>query len=63
VINPKYKGQGAFGRNHKVERLLNVNVPSAGNVTRMVPSAADDGIYTDDDIVAPSSRSRSGSPR
>jgi site-specific DNA recombinase len=51
VMNPKYKGQGVFGRYHKVERLLDVNDPSAGNVTRMVPSTAEDVIYTDDIVV------------
>ncbi len=52
VINPKYKGQGTYGRYRKIERLYDVNDPAAGNVTRMTPAPAIEVIETDG-IVAP----------
>jgi DNA invertase Pin-like site-specific DNA recombinase len=52
VMNPKYKGQGSYGRYRKVERLFDVNDPAAGNVTRMSPAPASEVIETDG-IVAP----------
>jgi DNA invertase Pin-like site-specific DNA recombinase len=52
VMNPKYKGQGSYGRYRKVERLFDVNDPAAGNVTRMAPAPASEVIETDG-IVAP----------
>ena len=52
VMNPKYKGQGIYGRYHKVERLYDVNDPAAGNVTRMSPAPTTEIIETDG-IVAP----------
>jgi site-specific DNA recombinase len=42
VINPKYKGDQAYGRYQKVERLRSVENPSAGNITREIPSSPDD---------------------
>jgi site-specific DNA recombinase len=51
-MNPKYKGQGSYGRYRKVERLFDVNDPAAGNVTRMAPAPASEVIETDG-IVAP----------
>jgi site-specific DNA recombinase len=47
VMNPKYKGQGSYGRYRKVERLYDVNDPAAGNVTRMSPAPASEVIETD----------------
>ena len=47
VINPKYKGQGTYGRYRKVERLYDVNDPAAGNVTRMTPAPTSEVIETD----------------
>jgi len=47
VMNPKYKGQGSYGRYRKVERLYDVNDPAAGNVTRMSPAPASEDIETD----------------
>ena len=47
VINPKYKGQGTYGRYRKVERLYDVNEPAAGNVTRMTPAPTSEVIETD----------------
>jgi hypothetical protein len=47
VMNPKYKGQGSYGRYRKVERLYDVNDPAAGNVTRMSLSPAAEVIETD----------------
>ena len=47
VMNPKYKGQGSYGRYRKVERLFDVNDPAAGNVTRMSPAPAGEVIKTD----------------
>jgi DNA invertase Pin-like site-specific DNA recombinase len=52
VMNPKYKGQGNYGRYRKVERLFDVNDPAAGHVTRMSPAPAAEVIKTDG-IVAP----------
>ncbi len=52
VMNPKYKGQGIYGRYHKVERLYDVNDPAAGNVTRMSPAPTTEIIETEG-IVAP----------
>ncbi|MGH9071402.1 MAG: recombinase family protein [Acidimicrobiales bacterium] len=52
VMNPKYKGQGTYGRYRKVERLYDVNDPAAGNVTRMSPAPPGE-IITTDAIVAP----------
>jgi len=50
VINPKYKGQQTYGRYHKIERLRSVDNPSAGHVTREVPSHGDDILSIDDAI-------------
>jgi len=47
VMNPKYKGQGVYGRYRKVERLFDVNDPAAGNVTRMSLAPASEVIETD----------------
>jgi site-specific DNA recombinase len=47
VMNPKYMGQGVYGRYRKLERLYDVNDPAAGNVTRMSPAPADEVIRTD----------------
>jgi site-specific DNA recombinase len=52
VLNPKYKGQGVYGRYRKVERLYDVNDPAAGNVTRMTPAPANEVIETNG-IVSP----------
>ena len=52
VMNPKYKGQGVYGRYRKVERLFDVNDPAVGNVTRMAPAPASEVIETDG-IVTP----------
>ena len=46
-MNPKYKGQGSYGRYRKVERLYDVNDPAAGNVTRMSPAPSSEVIETD----------------
>jgi hypothetical protein len=46
-MNPKYRGQGSYGRYRKVERLYDVNDPAAGNVTRMSPAPASEVIETD----------------
>jgi site-specific DNA recombinase len=52
VINPKYKGQGTYGRYRKVERLYDVNDPAAGNVTRMTPAPTAEVIETDGIVAA-----------
>ena len=46
-MNPKYKGQGVYGRCRKVERLYDVNDPAAGNVTRMSPAPASEVVETE----------------
>ena len=58
VMNPKYKGQGSYGRYRKVERLFDVNDPAAGNVTRMSPAPASEVIETDG--IVPRHRQRDG---
>ena len=58
VMNPKYKGQGSYGRYRKVERLFDVNDPAAGNVTRMSPAPAAEVIETDGIVPADRQRGR-----
>ncbi len=52
VMNPKYKGQGIYGRYRKVERLYDVNDPAAGNVTRMSPAPASEVVETEGTVPA-----------
>jgi site-specific DNA recombinase len=48
ILNPKYKGDQAYGRYQKIERLRSVENPSAGHITREVPSAPDNVLVLPD---------------
>ena len=48
VLNPKYKGEQAYGRYKKVERLRSVENPSAGHITREIPSKPDEVLVLSD---------------